>query len=142
MSELSLTYRLPANPPINSLENGSRLSLTAKKVICAMIALGAGHMMMLVTFATFLEDEHNVSTSGLGFVAVIIGLAELVGSGGVALIGDKIGKVVVVKYALMLSLPLSIILPLGSSSLGGFTSYLTLVHLYRIGNRIYAFNLH
>ena len=109
--------RLPTNPPISSLENRSRLSLTAKKVICAMIALGAGHMMMLVTFATFLEDEHNVSTSGLGFVAVIIGLAELVGSGGVALIGDKIGKVVVVKYALTLSLPLSILLPLGSSSL-------------------------
>ena len=71
----------------------------------------------LVTFATFLEDEHNVSTSGLGFIAVVIGLAELVGSGGVALIGDRIGKIVVVKYSLMLSLPLSIVLPLGSSSL-------------------------
>ena len=110
-------HRLPPNPPISSREKGSSLSLTAKKVICAMIALGAGHMMMLVTFATFLEDEHNVSTSGLGFIAVVIGLAELVGSGGVALIGDRIGKIVVVKYSLMLSLPLSIILPLGSSSL-------------------------
>ena len=74
-------------------------------------------MMMLVTFATFLEDEHDVSTSGLGLVALIIGLAELVGSGGVTLFGDKFGKVIVVKFSLMLSLPLSMALPLGSSSI-------------------------
>jgi predicted MFS family arabinose efflux permease len=82
-----------------------------------MVALGSGHMMMLVTFAIFLEDEHDVSTSGLGLVALIIGLAELLGSGGVTLFGDKFGKVTVVKYALLLSLPLSIILPFGSSSI-------------------------
>jgi len=87
-------------------------------VLVAMVALGTGHMMMLVTFATFLEDQHGVSTSGLGFVALIIGVAELIGSGGVALFGDRLGKTTVVKWALFLSLPLSLLLPLGESGYG------------------------
>ena len=70
---------------------------------------------MLVTFATFLEDKHGVSTSGLGLVALIIGVAELVGSGGVALYGDRLGKTTVVKWALFISLPLSLLLPVGES---------------------------
>ena len=110
-------YHLPPNPPAISSLKGVGLSTTAKRAIIAMVALGSGHMMMLVTFAIFLEDEHDVSTSGLGLVALIIGLAELLGSGGVTLFGDKFGKVTVVKYALLLSLPLSIILPFGSSSI-------------------------
>ena len=110
-------YRLPPDPGVTKANHRTSLSPTAKKAIVAMVALGSGHMMMLVTFATFLEDEHDISTSGLGLVALIIGLAELVGSGGVTLFGDKFGKVIVVKFSLMLSLPLSMALPLGSSSI-------------------------
>ena len=93
-------------------------STSTRLILIAMIALGTGHMMMLVTFATFLEDQHGVSTSGLGLVALIIGVAELIGSGGVAMYGDRIGKTIVAKSALLLSLPLSLLLPLGSSTFG------------------------
>ncbi len=93
-------------------------STSTRFILISMIALGTGHMMMLVTFATFLEDQHGVSTAGLGLVALIIGIAELVGSGGVALYGDRMGKTVVAKSALFLSLPLTLLLPFGESSFG------------------------
>ena len=100
-----------------AVRSRTRLSSTARFALLAMVALGAGHMMMLVTFATFLEDEHGLSTSGLGLIALIIGVAELAGSGGVTVFGDRFGKVKVVKFALILSLPLSFCLPLGESSI-------------------------
>ena len=108
---------LPKNEAKAETVPVSRLSPIARFALLAMVALGCGHMMMLVTFAAFLEDQHGLSTSGLGFIALVIGVAELIGSGGVAIFGDRFGKVKVVKVALILSLPLSIFLPLGESSI-------------------------
>ena len=111
-------YLPPANSSKEIASGSQEWSTSTRFILIAMIALGTGHMMMLVTFATFLEDQHGVSTSGLGLVALIIGVAELVGSGGVALYGDRIGKTSVAKSALLLSLPLSLLLPLGNSTFG------------------------
>ncbi len=111
-------YLPPANSSKEIASESQEWSTSTRFILIAMIALGTGHMMMLVTFATFLEDQHGVSTSSLGLVALIIGVAELVGSGGVALYGDRIGKTSVAKSALLLSLPLSLLLPLGNSTFG------------------------
>ena len=108
---------LPRKHYIEETQGRSHLSTTARYSLFAMVTLGAGHMMMLVTFAAFLEDEHGLSTSGLGLIALVIGLAELIGSGGVAVFGDRLGKVKVVRLALLFSLPLSVCLPLGDSSI-------------------------
>ncbi|MBC84959.1 MAG: hypothetical protein CL454_08890 [Acidimicrobiaceae bacterium] len=108
---------IPKSPRRTEILLPSRLSPTARHALLGMVALGCGHMMMLVTFAAFLEDEHGLSTSGLGFIALTIGVAELVGSGTVTLFGDRFGKIKVVKFALLLSLPLSISLPVGEASI-------------------------
>tara|TARA_B100000953_G_scaffold80959_1_gene65974 strand:- start:227 stop:1435 length:1209 start_codon:yes stop_codon:yes gene_type:complete len=115
ITSTALWVYLPSSTPDLARPAATQWTSAIRFVLLAMVALGTGHMMMLVTFATFLEDEHGVSTSGLGLVALIIGVAELIGSGGVALFGDRLGKTNVVKWALFLSLPLSLLLPLGES---------------------------
>mgnify|MGYP001161058854 FL=1 len=115
----ALWVYLPSSSSTKGNTSGQQQwSTSTRFILIAMIALGTGHMMMLVTFAIFLEDQHGVSTSGLGLVALIIGVAELIGSGGVALYGDRLGKTIMAKSALFLSLPLSLLLPLGSSTFG------------------------
>ena len=115
ITSAALWVYLPSPVSDRAQPQTTQWSSAIRFVLTTMVALGIGHMMMLVTFATFLEDKHGVSTSGLGLVALIIGVAELVGSGGVALYGDRLGKTSVVKWALFLSLPLSLLLPLGES---------------------------
>ena len=115
ITSTALWVYLPSSISDRERPQATQWSPAIRFVLTAMVALGTGHMMMLVTFATFLEDKHGVSTSGLGLVALIIGVAELVGSGGVALYGDRLGKTTVVKWALFTSLPLSLLLPVGES---------------------------
>jgi predicted MFS family arabinose efflux permease len=122
------TY-LPAPTLADSETINTQWTARIRFALFAMVALGTGHMMMLVTFATFLEDQHGVSTSGLGLFALVIGLAELVGSGGVAFFGDRLGKTTVVKWALFLSLPLSLLLPFGES---GYVTALVLISAWFI----------
>lgn len=58
----------------------------------AALIFSVGHQAILVTFASWLEDTHAVSISGLGMVALVLGGAELTASlAGIGLI-DRVGK--------------------------------------------------
>lgn len=90
---------------------------TIVAAVATITAIGIGHSQMLVTFASWLEDEHAVSVSGLGLTAVVIGLSELCGSGGSALLGDRIGLRRGLRTALALAVPASALVMAGSASL-------------------------
>jgi MFS transporter, DHA1 family, inner membrane transport protein len=94
-----------------------RWTPTIRAGIAAMMLLGLGHQMLLVTFAAFLEAEHAVSVAGLGLTAAVIGAAELSGSGAAAVLSDSVGKSRSVKLALGLAIPASLLVPLGGRSL-------------------------
>lgn len=83
----------------------------------AIIAVGVAHAMMLVTFASWLENEHAISVSGLGLTAIVIGIAELGGSGGAALISDRLGLIRSIELALVGSVVASLLIPLGSAAI-------------------------
>ncbi len=88
-----------------------------RAAVAAMTLLGIGHQMILVTFASFLDDEHGLSVSALGLTAVVIGVAELAGSAGVTLAGDRVGKARGAAIAMIATVPLSLAIPLGGSAL-------------------------
>lgn len=98
---------------------GRRLVWTPvlRGAVVTFALIGVAHQMLLVTFAAFLEDEHDVSVSALGLTALVIGIAELAGSGGVAWFSDRIGKAFGTEIALAVAAPVSLLLPFGASSL-------------------------
>ncbi|MFV2039485.1 MAG: MFS transporter [Acidimicrobiales bacterium] len=83
----------------------------------ALGLMGIAHSVMLVSFAAWLEDEHALSVSGLGLTAIVIGLAELGGSGGSASLSDRFGLSRSVQVSLALAVPASLLVPAGSTSL-------------------------
>ena len=91
IASLSLGGKLER--PERSTADQPRLRWTTniRAGLAAIVAIGVGHAMMLVTFASWLEDEHAISISGLGLTAIVIGFAELGGSGGAALLSDRFG---------------------------------------------------
>ncbi len=90
---------------------------TIRSAIAAIAFLGLGHQMLVVTFAAFLENEHAVSVPGLGLTAVVFGVAELIGSGAAATFSDRLGQSRSVTAAVALTVPASLLLPLGSRGL-------------------------
>lgn len=85
--------------------------------VLTMTCMGVGQQILLVTFASFLEDEHQLSVSALGLAAIIIGFAELIGSGTAMTTGDRLGKSRGAGLALAAAVPISLAVPVGSTSL-------------------------
>lgn len=114
---LALHARLPRVTPAGIDAPQVRWSTPLRAGVATIGIIGVGHSMMLVTFASWLEDEHRVSVSGLGLTALVIGLAELGGSGGSALLGDRLGLRRTLRVSLVLSVPASALVALGGASL-------------------------
>lgn len=86
--------------------------------VTTFVLIGVGHSMMLVTFASWLEDEHDVSIGGLGLTAFVIGLAEMGGSVGAAGFGDRIGLSRALSSALAVTAGASLLLIAGNAGFG------------------------
>ena len=69
-----------------------RLPAAAYVPMVASAAIAASGIGMFVISGTWLEDAHGLSTGGLGLVAAGFGLVELVASGAVAGVADRIGS--------------------------------------------------
>lgn len=87
-----------------------------RAALATFALMGVGHSMMLVTFASWLEDSHGVSIAALGLTAMVIGLAELGGSAGSAGISDRLGLTRSLEGALLGCVVASLLLPIGSAS--------------------------
>lgn len=81
------------------------------------VFIGIGHSMILVTFSSWLEDTHGVSIGELGLTAFVIGSAELAGSAGTAVFGDRIGLHRSLVLGLGLAAGASLLLLLGDIAL-------------------------
>lgn len=89
-----------------------------RAAVVTFVVMGIGHSMMLVTFASWLEDEHGASIGGLGLTAFVIGIAELGGSGGAAAFGDRIGLSRALSAGLLAAAAASVLLVAGKASFG------------------------
>lgn len=114
---LALQARVPRLASDIGSSPRMRWTPVLRSAVGTMAAIGIGHSMMLVSFAAWLEDEHGLSVSGLGLTALVIGVAELGGSGGSAALSDRLGIANVLATSLALSVPASALLWLGDTSL-------------------------
>jgi DHA1 family inner membrane transport protein len=105
-----------APPAVNAPRPAWTPALRA--AIATFALMGVGHSMMLVTFASWLEDSHGVSIAALGLTAMVIGLAEFGGSAGSAGISDRLGLTRSLEGALLGCVVASLLLPIGSGTFG------------------------
>ncbi|MDH3704559.1 MAG: MFS transporter [Acidimicrobiia bacterium] len=70
----------------------ARLDRQAAQVIAGVALLAAAGLSVFVVSGTWLRDSFDVSTAGLGTVAMAFGAVELVASGGSAALADRTGK--------------------------------------------------
>jgi predicted MFS family arabinose efflux permease len=96
----------------------AKFTWTAPKraAVTTFAIMGIGHSMMLVTFASWLEDEHGVSIAGLGLTATVIGIAELAGSASSAVVSDRLGLGRSLRVALLAGAAASASLLVGSQA--------------------------
>ncbi len=63
------------------------------RALAVSIAITLGQVLTFATFGSFLKDHHGFSVGARGGIVAGIGAMELLGSGGTALMTDKLGKV-------------------------------------------------
>lgn len=106
---------------------GSRATLAGLGV---MLLICTANQLVNVVFGVWLNQSFGLQIAALGGASALIGIAELLGEGGVSAFGDRIGTRKAVAYGLVASVVASIFLPLvGSSTMGAylglFAFYLT-----------------
>lgn len=68
--------------------------LSRRAVVLAVatsVFLTLGAVLTFSSFGPWLEERHGLSTKGIGLIAMVLGAAELAGSGSLALWGDRLG---------------------------------------------------
>ena len=88
-----------------------------KAAAATFVFVGIAHSMILVTFSSWLEDTHGVSIGELGLTAFVIGTAELLGSAGTAIFGDRVGLDRSLVVGLGLAAGASVLMMLGDTAL-------------------------
>ncbi len=105
-----------------SLMKGLKSILT-QRVALAGLSLGVfistGNEVVNVIYGAWLENSFGLKVGALGVTAAVIGIAELVGEGGVAGFVDRLGKRRSVGIGLALSAVSCLLLPLLASSING-----------------------
>jgi predicted MFS family arabinose efflux permease len=84
---------LPVERP--SLAQGIRLALTHPSVWAALLIsllISASNEVIGIVYGAWLEDSFGLKVTALGASAIVIGIAELAGEGGVAGFVDRLGK--------------------------------------------------
>ena len=105
-------------------------SRTALAGLGVMLLICTANQLVNVVFGVWLNQSFGLQIAALGGASALIGIAELIGEGGVSAIADKIGTKKAVAYGLMASVLSSLLLPVvgGTTSgafLGLFLFYLT-----------------
>jgi DHA1 family inner membrane transport protein len=86
-------WRVTAGTPIGRDPTATRVRLgpAAFPPMIASAATAAAGLGLFVVSGAWLDDDHGVSTGGLGMIAAAYGAVELLSSSGVALVSDRIG---------------------------------------------------
>jgi len=95
-----------------------------------MLLICTANQLVNVVFGVWLNQSFGLQIAALGGASALIGIAELIGEGGVSAIADRIGVRKAVAYGLVASVLASGLLPLVGNSTGGayfglFVFYLT-----------------
>lgn len=95
-----------------------------------MLLICTANQLVNVVFGVWLNQSFGLQIAALGGASALIGIAELLGEGGVSAMADRIGTDWAVAYGLIASVVAAILLPLigGSTAgayLGLFSFYLT-----------------
>ncbi len=103
---------------------------TALAGLGVMLMICTANQLVNVVFGVWLNQSFGMQIAALGGASALIGIAELLGEGGVSAIADRIGMRKAVAYGLIASVLSSLLLPLvgGSTAgayLGLFVFYLT-----------------
>jgi predicted MFS family arabinose efflux permease len=103
---------------------------TAMAGLGVMLLICTANQLVNVVFGVWLNQSFGLQIAALGGASALIGIAELVGEGGVSAIADRMGTRKAVTYGLVGSVITSVILPLiggttAGAYLGLFLFYLT-----------------
>jgi DHA1 family inner membrane transport protein len=105
----------PDDPPAERV----RIPLTphAWRMVAAMAAINLAGLTTIVIVGTWLDDRLDVSTSGIGLVAISFGAAELISSASSATFSDRVGKTRSVRVALVMLLAGGLVMTTAGGSL-------------------------
>lgn len=118
------------NKNLGMLKNFSLVwgSGTALAGLGVMLLICTANQLVNVVFGVWLNQSFGLQIAALGGASALIGIAELLGEGGVSALADRIGPKKAVAYGLITSVLSSVILPLLGGSTGG--AYLGLFLFY------------
>ena len=86
-----------------------------------MLLICTANQLVNVVFSVWLNQSFGLQIAALGGASALIGIAELLGEGGVSAIADRIGTRKALRYGLITSVLSSILLPLvGGTTTGAF----------------------
>jgi MFS transporter, DHA1 family, inner membrane transport protein len=105
---------------------GSRSALAALAV--SLLITAANEIVNLV-FGVWMEDTFGLQIAALGAAAFALGIAELIGEGGTALLADRLGKARAVRIGIGFTALAALILPLLGRSAFGAIAGLVLFYL-------------
>jgi len=140
LSVLSFLAILITIPPDSTSSNNTQSILinfnlvlrssTALAGLGVMLLICTANQLVNVVFGVWLNQSFGLQIAALGGASALIGIAELLGEGGVSAIADRIGTRKAVAYGLIASVLSSLFLPLvGGSTMGAylglFVFYLT-----------------
>lgn len=97
-------------------------------VMASLVGIAFAQQMILLTYAAWLEDSYELAVSGLGFVAIVLGLGEIGGTTATVLFTDRIGKRRAIITGVCIMIPGALILP-ATSALGVSLLILALIFL-------------
>lgn len=126
--QLALFYTIPAEVPArkNVLQLGKQFKLiflSGPAIAGLMVTLwiSASNEMINLVFSVWLTESFGLTIAALGASSLVLGIAELIGEGGVTLLVDKLGKHRAVFLGALATSLATVLLPfLGSSWQGAF----------------------
>ena len=114
---------LSTRQPSSTLKNFGKVfsSGSAMAGLGAMLWISLGNQLVNVVFGVWLNDSFSFQIAALGGASAIIGIAELIGEGGVSIVSDRISPQKAVMAGLIGSVLSSAALPfLGGTVLGAY----------------------
>ena len=94
---------------------------TALAGLGVMLLICTANQLVNVVFGVWLNQSFGLRIAALGGASALIGIAELLGEGGVSALADRIGTRKAVAYGLVGSVFFSLLLPLvGGSAIGAY----------------------
>lgn len=137
VSFLAILILIPADPSSRHTNQTMMASFglvfksgTAMAGLGVMLLISTANQLVNVVFGVWLNQSFGLQIAALGGASALIGIAELIGEGGVSAIADRMGTRNAVTYGLIACVITSVILPLiggaaAGAYIGLFLFYLT-----------------